>query len=100
MQQFFGLVNALLAANPAAAKRRLGMTTYKASASTPSYEHWRLSPTSHPQYLLVPSDLASLNRTARQAMHRDQCSALVRCGTQHMLRSPGMPRSLRCCEAA
>ncbi len=30
MQQFFGLINALLAANPAAAKRRLSMATYKA----------------------------------------------------------------------
>ena len=33
MQQFFGLINALLAANPAAAKRRLSMTTYKARPS-------------------------------------------------------------------
>lgn len=36
MQQFFGLVNSLLAGDPAAARRRLGMVTYKVVPFSPA----------------------------------------------------------------
>jgi ataxia telangiectasia mutated family protein len=36
MQQFFGLVNSVLAGDPAAARRRLGMVTYKVVPFSPA----------------------------------------------------------------